>query len=181
MVNTNSLKKPVEFHRRRFILGIALVVAGLAILALRGESTRTDLGQIKGNIANRCVSQHDDNACRKLLSRLLEVSKQKQRKQIVRIIRDVRQGGGSFTVHAGGRSTGPISVGPDKPQGGNGGPNGSGSPGPAGQLPTTTVTMPTIPSPPPAPSLPKLPELPLPHIICITNPLNQQPICITQH
>lgn len=83
------------------------VAAGILLVAfvLRTENTRTEIGTVKNNIANRCV-QGDDGACRKLLDRLLDVSKVKQHTQLQQIVNGATKG----VVPGGGNSNNPSGL-----------------------------------------------------------------------
>lgn len=94
------LKRRVPFHVARAAAVALLSVLIVGTVLLRGENTRTQVGSLKNNIANRCV-QGDDGACRKLLDRLLAVSKLKQHSQLQQIVNGAKGGGASQSPNQG--------------------------------------------------------------------------------
>lgn len=117
----------------------ALAVVILTVGFFRGENTRTQVGKLNRSIGQRCVAGADaprgsaeridsDNACRKLLARLLAVVKKKQRESLRRIVQTVNVQGVREVVGGGGNnnpSGQPGGSGP--PPGGGGSPPGGGS------------------------------------------------------
>lgn len=140
----NPLSGRAPFHPTRAALVALFFIFLVGITLGRGENTRTQVGVLKHNIGTRCV-QGDDNACRKLLGRLLDVAKRPQREKIREIIRAV-QGSGEVVGGSGGGGNphgqpggGASPPGQQKRQGGQP-PAGDSQPPPPGRSLTVPPT-----------------------------------------